>query len=498
METNRTAPRVGAPFTVAIIGGGFSGAILAAQLLRRSDDAVSVILIERSALLGRGVAYGTECERHLLNVRARNMSAYPEEPEHFFAWARLNHAAEVSLDDYLPRPLYGKYVESVLQQARERHPGHFEHVRDEAISLDRSGDRAEIRLGSGGTRRADKVVIALGSFPPGDPRLPGKAPQSRRYASNPWSAGALGDVAEDGSVLLVGSGLTSVDVSMSLRSLGFRGIIHILSRHGLLPQTHRATAPWPPFWRNDSPKTVRGLMRLIRAQAKAAEKSGSGWRAVIDSLRPFTQEIWQSLSLPERRRFLRHVRTRWDVHRHRVAPIIGAHLASEMQGGLIKTHAGRITEYAENGNGVDVTYRNRHTAQVTRLRVDRVVNCTGPESDARKVDHPLLTNLIRERMVRPDSLYLGLDVSPEGALIDAEGVASDFLYTLGPVRKGGLWESIAVPELRVQAAELANNLNAARQRSRPDPGEPGSIRPASIKAIPAGAKGRRLSLNSIT
>lgn len=450
-------------FTVAIIGGGFTGATLAAQLLRKSGGSVSVILIEGSARPGRGVAYSTECAEHLLNVRAKNMSAYADSPEHFLEWARLNHDSGASGDDYLPRPLYGHYVGSVLQQEIDRHPGQVEHVQDEAVSITRVGRSAEILLLSGRILFADKVVIARGNFPPGDPRLPGRTPHSLRYVSNPWKASALGDVSHDKSVLLVGSGLTSVDLAITLRRRGFSGTIHILSRRGLLPQTHKAAAVWPPFWTEQSPRTVRGLLRLIRVQVEVAEKAGTGWRAVIDSLRPFTQEIWRFLSLKERRRFLRHVRPYWDVHRHRIAPAIGVRLASQIQDGQIEIHAGRITAYAEDIDGVDVTYRGRESAQLERLRVDRVINCTGPESDCRKVDDPLLTNLMRQKLARPDSLFLGLDVSPDGALIDVHGAASDLLYAIGPVRKGTLWETIAVPELRVQASELSKLLVTVRK-----------------------------------
>ncbi|MGP0018548.1 MAG: FAD/NAD(P)-binding protein [Candidatus Sulfotelmatobacter sp.] len=462
-------------FTVAIIGGGFTGTTLAAQLLRKSGGSVSVFLIEKGARLGRGVAYSTECSEHLLNVRAKNMSAYADEPEHYLEWARLHNDPGISPEDYLPRPLYGQYIGSVLQQEIERHPGHVEHVQDEAVALAGVEGAAEIRLRSGRTLLADKVVIALGNFSPGDPRLPGRTPHSLRYVSNSWksnfgTSSALGDVPHDKSVLLVGSGLTSVDVAITLRGNGFRGTIHILSRHGLLPQAHKVTAPWPPFWTEQSPETVRALLRLIRIQVRAAEKAGSGWRAVIDSLRPFTQEIWRSLSFSERRRFLRHLRPYWDVHRHRIAPAIGARIASQIQEGQIEIHAGRITAYSEDVDGVDVIYRERESGHLMPLRVDRVINCTGPESDCRKVDDLLLTDLMRQKLARPDPLFLGLDVSPDGALIDAYGEVSDLLYAIGPVRKGSLWETVAVPELRVQVSELSRLLLTVRQekQSRPE------------------------------
>lgn len=449
--------------TVAIIGGGFSGATLAARLLRESGESVSVFLIERGARVGRGVAYSTECMEHLLNVRAMNMSAYADNPEHFLEWAHLHHDLDASPDDYLPRPLYGQYVESVLRQEMERHPGQVEHLQDEAVSISRVGNTAEIRLRSGWRIFADKVVIALGNLPLGEPRLPGRNSHSLRYVQNPWKAGAMGDVSGEKSVLLVGSGLTSVDVAITLRRRGFRGTIHILSRHGLLPQIHKATTPWPPFWTEQSSKTVRGLLRLIRAQVEDAQKAGSDWRAVLDSLRPFTQKLWRSLSFKERRRFLRHVRPYWDVHRHRIAPAIATAIASQIHDGQIKIHAGRIVTYAEDIDGVDVAYRDRQTGTIQRLRADRVINCTGPESDCRKVDDPLLMSLSRQKLAQPDPLFLGLDVSPEGALIDAQGDASDFLYAIGPLRKGSLWETIAVPELRVQVAEMSRLLINSRK-----------------------------------
>jgi uncharacterized NAD(P)/FAD-binding protein YdhS len=451
-------------FTVAIIGGGFAGATLAAQLLRKSGGSVSVVLIERGARLGRGVAYSTECAEHLLNVRARNMSAYPDDPEHFLEWARLNHDSGVTSDDYLPRRLYGQYIGSLLQQEIERHPGQLEHVQDEAVSIARVDETAEIRLRSGRTLFADKVVIALGNFAPGDPRLPGRTPHSQRYVSNPWKANALGDISGDESVLLVGSGLTSVDVAITLRARGFRGAIHIFSRRGLLPQVHKAAVPWPPFWTEQSPRTVRGLLRLIRTQVKAAGKAGSDWRAVIDSLRPFTQDIWGSLSFKERRRFLRHVRPYWDVHRHRIAPEVGETIAKLVRDRQLVLHAGRVTNYRESTDCAGVELRDRKTGAQRVLHVDRVINCTGPETDCRRVGDPLTGNLLAQGLARPDPLFLGIDVDSEGALIDSNGIPSPVVYAIGPARKGCLWETIAVPEIRTQAAQLADHLALMLER----------------------------------
>jgi uncharacterized NAD(P)/FAD-binding protein YdhS len=466
--------------TIAIVGGGFSGTMLAVHLLQNGSAFDSIVLIERGPLPGRGVAYGSDFEGHLLNVRAKNMSAYPDAPDHFVKWAQQNHSASVKPDDYLPRPVYGQYIASQLREAVRRYPGKLRCIQNEVISVSQVEGVAKIALAHGQTLKADKVVLALGNFPPADLALPGKTASSARFMANPWLAKKAFDTNHDKSILLIGSGLTSVDTVLELRALGFDGVIHILSRHGLLPQSHKLpltplTASWigePAVGESatgESPRTVRGFLRLVRHQVRSAEASGLGWRAVIDSLRPVTQKLWKSFPLEEKRRFLRHVRTYWDIHRHRIAARIADQLALEIRGGSIQMHAGRITEYRENASQVDIIYRDRKSGVATSLRVDRVVNCTGPEGDLRRTSSPLLADLLSKRFVRPDEVSLGLDISADGALLNADGRPSDFLYALGPLRKGKLWESIAVPELRAQAQDLATLLLEGRAIAKVQP-----------------------------
>jgi len=444
--------------TIAIIGGGFTGATLAVQLLRHATQSLSVVVIERGPTRGRGVAYGTLQGWHLLNVRAARMSALADDPDHFLRWAQTNFDSRVGPESFLPRRVYGQYIESLLQETEESHPAEFEWKCDQAVSLARSGDKAEIFLHSGNTVVADKVILALGNFPPSNPPLPGRTPNSPRYIPFAWSAAALEQVEQESNILLIGSGLTSVDLAVALRAREFRGTIHILSRRGLLPHKHTAVTKWPAFWNENSPKTAFGLMRLVRKQVKEAGQHGTDWRAVMNSLRPFAQRIWQSLPIQEKRRFLRHVRPYWEVHRHRIAPEIGGLIGYQLLNHHIQAHAGRIIAYLEDKDGVEVSYRDRKSGKEQQLRVDRVINCTGPETDCRRLDNPLLASLQNQQLVRPDPLFLGLDVSPDGALIDANGAPSDFLYSVGPPRKGSLWETTAVPEIREQVAELVEHL----------------------------------------
>ncbi len=425
--------------SVAIVGGGFTGSILAAQLLRR-DNSLSVTLIESASVAGRGVAYATSCSWHLLNVPAANMRTQNE--------------------DFLPRRVYGHYIGSILRQQTQQCPERFQIVCDEAQSIASANCGATIRLASGRRISAEQVVLALGNFPPAGLRLPGVTPESVRYLPWAWSVNALDleDLSHEEDVLLIGSGLTSVDVAIALRAHEFSGTVHILSRHGLLPQGHKDGNVLSARWRTEFPRSMRELVRQVRKRVEIVRYRGGDWRSVIDSLRPVASQIWQSLPPAEQRRFLRHVRAYWDVHRHRIAPAISSQIESEIVGGGIRVHAGRITAYREEQDAAVVCYRERRTSKLKELRVGRVINCTGPESDCRKVASPLLQDLLRQGLIRPDPLCLGIEAAEDGAVIDAAGSKSNVLYTLGPPLKGRLWESVAVPEIRVQIAELAAKL----------------------------------------
>ena len=441
-----------------MVGGGFSGTLLAVQLLRRAPS-LSIAVVDKGPVPGRGLAYSTKYSCHLLNVPAGNMSALPEEPNHFLHWAKANYGRTVQATTFLPRPFYGQYVGSLLERATGHgSAGNLHWIHGEVSSVVREQSRIQLQLTDGSKLSAQSLVLSVGNFPPANLNIPGLDADSRRCVRSPWSAAALRDTPKNGDVLLIGSGLTSVDLAVALKSEGFAGHIHILSRRGLMPQTHRRTGTWRQFWDEQSPRTTRGLVRLVREQVRAASDTGVDWREVIDSLRPVTQQIWQSLSLAERRRFLRHVRSYWEVHRHRVAPEIGYTIARLIREGQAIVYAGRVTNYRESPDHVEVELHDRTTGDIRILSVDRVINCTGPETDCRRIEDPLIKNLVAQGLARPDPLFLGLDVDLEGALIDSSGRPSTALYVIGPARKGSLWETIAVPELRTQASELAEHL----------------------------------------
>jgi len=465
---------------VAIVGGGFSGCMVAVHLLHNAQQPLRVVLIDRADAPGRGVAYRDQPECHLLNVRAEAMSAFPDRPDHFLDW--LNNVYSpchpVGTTEYLPRRIYGLYVESLLAEAQRsaRRGVNLEQRSDEVLGLRRGAEGATLRLSGGGQLRADRVVLALGNPGPADPPLTdARFFDSPRYLGYAWSSPGLYSIGHDEDLLLIGSGLTALDWLAALQTVGHRGRIHVVSRRGLLPQLHRAAAPQPlSFNPLELPARVLPLLRRVRAEIAAAEARGGDWRAVVDALRPHTQALWQRLPPAEQRRFLRHLRPYWEIHRHRAAPRIVESVYELLRSGRLQLIAGRLQGLAERDGEVEASLRLRRGGE-QRLWVRRVVNCTGPESNYRRLNHPLVVNLRERGLIQPDALGLGLLTDAQGALLDRDGRSSTWLHTLGPARKGQLWETTAVPEIRVQAQALARRLlqlQGAARKAAPVEAEP--------------------------
>ncbi|WP_035988378.1 FAD/NAD(P)-binding protein, partial [Leptolyngbya sp. KIOST-1] len=461
--------------TIAILGAGFSGSLVAAHLLKTAHRPLVIKLVERRPEAGQGVAYSTPNPRHLLNVSAGKMSAFPDEPGHLLRWLNYNRSALAGFfpkgfdaSSFVPRAVFGLYVQSILAEAEASAPStvRLERVNDEAVGIAPQNQGVQVALAGGKTIAADRLVLALGNAPSG---LPADPPDYLRHA---WSWNALDGLDADAPVLLVGTGLTMVDMVISLHSRGHRGPIVALSRRGLAPLSHRSAQPYPSFLTPETaPTTVRGLVRRLRREVDTATAYGYDWRGVVDALRPITQDLWQQLPRPEQRRFLRHLTPYWDVHRHRIAPEIDAVIQSLQQSGQLTIAGGRIVNYESVPEGVRVTYRPRRARATKALMVSRVIQCTGAQVDYGRSPHPLIASLRDQGLIRPCALGLGLDTAAEdGAVLDGQGQRSPWLYTLGTPRKGQLWETTAVPELRQQSLALASTvLRSLPVRVRPVP-----------------------------
>ncbi len=293
------------------------------------------------------------------------------------------------------------------------------------------------------------------------PAPPCPVPASPRYVCDPWTPGALDGVADGSPVVVLGTGLSMLDVAISLTGAHPETVVHAVSRHALLPREHRCPpdrAVQTPILQapDRSPVDLPGLIRQVRV---AAAEAPDGWQAVIDALRPHIPGLWQRLSPPEKRLFLRHVARYWEVHRHRVPPATARRIDQLRSAGRLSLLRGRVI--AVSDRPTDLCVRIEQDARVVEVAAGWLINATGPAADVTSTTDPLLHGLLDSGLARPDSLRLGIEADARGALLNVSGTASEIVFTLGPPLRGQLYETTAIPEIRDQAAALAGRLLAA-------------------------------------
>jgi uncharacterized NAD(P)/FAD-binding protein YdhS len=436
--------------TVAIVGGGISGSLTAYHLVRLGVP-TRVVVIDPRPELGLGLAFSTTSLQHLLNVPAGKVSALPDQPNHFLDWLQANYDPEITGADFAPRAIFGQYVREILATA----PG-IEHLQTTILDCHVTGKRATLQLADGTTLTAQAVVLATGNFNPA--LLPGVSEELNRtgiYCQSAWEDATFANLPEDAPVALIGAGLTAVDVLLRLREQGHKGVVTAISKHGVFPKRHMACEQLEEcVIKGEPPLKARELLRAVHVALKA----GKPWRAVIDSIRPRTNELWLALPLVEQKRFRRHLKRRWELVRHRMAPSIADHVDAELASGTLVHLQGSLKTVRPAHGGAIVDYKN--SGEIAQVAAARVINCTGPDTNYHRVGSPLLNSLFARGLIVDGPYGAGLWSDQNGALRAEDGTASALLFTLGPARLGTLFESIAVPELRSQARELAEFLAA--------------------------------------
>jgi uncharacterized NAD(P)/FAD-binding protein YdhS len=434
---------------IAIIGGGVSGVLTAYHLIRREAQA-KVMLIDPHADLGLGLAYSTASYRHLLNVPAGKISALPDQPNHFLDWLHKNYDATITEADFAPRAVFGRYIQSLLKTVPS-----LDHRQTAAVGCDVAGGQATLHLADGTKIVADAVVLATGNFDPAPLRgVAEETISNGTYCHSAWEDSTYANLSPDAPVALIGAGLTAVDVLLRLRELGHHGQIIAISRHGVFPQRH---ASYTPLTDSVIAGTPPAKVRELLSAVHRAIKAGTEWRAVIDSLRGRTNELWMALPLTEQKRFRRHLQRRWDVVRHRMAPPIADQIDAELEAGTLTKLRGSLRAVLPSLHGARVQLRTTR-GEVKEITAARVINCTGPDMNYRRVASPLLNSLFAQGLIVAGPYGSGLWTSETGAVRDQNGSYSHVLFHVGPGRQGTLLESIAVPELRQQAAEMAELL----------------------------------------
>jgi uncharacterized NAD(P)/FAD-binding protein YdhS len=464
---------------IVIVGGGFCGTVLAIQLLRRPPaTATRIVLIERHHTVGRGVAYAANSFPYLLNVPAARMSINPHDPLEFLSFARRKLPAATA-DAFLPRALYGEYLQAALRDAEQAAAAHLtvERIHGEARRLTASqvtqaNDLAIntplcIELDTGRTLYAHDVVLATGN--PSPAILPGATELADHpaYVGSPWSLAR--NFTADQTVLIVGTGLTMADLVMKLTDDEIRmPTIHAISRRGLLPLQHARSQPSTDLqeefdallW---SATSVRRLLRATRRLAHTLEQRGSNWRELITHIRSVAPRLWQRLPLLERRRFTRHLQCYWDICRHLLPAAASEHLQFVKERNKLHTHAGRIQAMRAEGERIRVRWQARGSNEANELIVDAVINATGPDYRVERSRDPLFQALHRDGLIASDPVGLGIRTGANGVVIDSYGKRNPHLFYLGPLLRANNWETTAAAELCVYAERLAAHLAAVHE-----------------------------------
>ena len=454
----------GAPKTVVIVGGGFTGAIFGLKLHLKCPG-WRIVIAEPKKNLGRGIAYGACGPGHLLNVPVSRMEIGLTPSFADWLQHRRTSIAEALVESgldlasaFVPRRLFGDYVEERVSEALDsRSLAGLTSVRGEVVRL--LGDNRGVLLTDGRQIKADIVVLAMGNLPP---RPPG-GPDTWLYDSgffipDPWAVDAFSDVDPGEPLLLIGSGLTTVDIALRLQQQGHRGAMLAVSRRGLTPRTHAGGGAWPEFLHDKIPASARALTRIVRSQIAQAAAQGIAWQRVFDAARPVVPGIWNAWSDFSRRQFLRHLRPRWDIHRHRMAPRVSEAFANLQSSGALEVVPGRIAGYRHAGRVVEVTVRVRGGGARV-FNAGHIVNCTGPGGDFAKIAIPLIAELRDRKLAVPDALGVGLETR-DCAVIDGGGEPSSWLFALGPLTRPAWWEITAVPEINLQIERLVAQLSS--------------------------------------
>ncbi|WP_434734598.1 FAD/NAD(P)-binding protein (plasmid) [Rhizobium sp. YTUHZ044] len=449
-------------YDVIVVGSGFSAIAVTCNLIGQLPASATVAVVGDDPGFGRGTAYRTELYLHRLNVPAGRMSLMPHQPDDFVDWLK-NRGRRLQAGDFASRSDYGLYVRDTLAQLLRKRDGRcrVDFIRAKAAGcVERCNSTLAFHLGTGDEIAGRNVVLCLGVGNANLPIDPAGVPLSARsrIIENPWRLSWLRRVASSDTVCILGSGLTMIDQVLALRAHGHRGRIDVLSRRGLAPLGHARKLPAPLKIDVEAlPGTISGILKCLREKGRSVDD----WRSVMDGLRPQTQALWQRLSSKERARFLRHALPWWNIHRHRVAPDVFDRFDQLVSEGTVRFHAGFLKSLEAEKGRLVAGYRVRATRDLAAIKADWVINCTGMERAG--ISHsPLLKEMSRSQLIAADPLGLGIQVDAASEVIGPSRISPVRLFAVGALTAGQFWEITAVPDIRVQAKAVVEEIVAQR------------------------------------
>ncbi|MFM2156581.1 MAG: hypothetical protein RL516_1330 [Bacteroidota bacterium] len=451
-------------YDLAIVGGGAAGLILLANIFEKATHPLSVVMINAGYPTGKGIAYSTNNNNHLLNVRVSRMSAFTNDANHFTKWILSkpkysNYHSDNLAERFVPRKMYGEYLGDLFQSIlnSDNKNVSFSLIDDEVVDLKKQENSFDIVLKNTPLVNSKKVVLCTGNQPPIS--LPGiSSLQSEKVFINPWDNKAVENIDHEKPVFIVGAGLTMVDTVVSLLDQGFKNKIIVVSKHGAIPMAHPVVRVSVPHPEKAPASDIHEIYSDLKSRIRSAIDHTEWHEPVLEAVRPFTQKIWQELSIEQKNRFLRHINHRWSKLRHRLPHEMFDLIQSLIDSKQIELYAGKLLDVHENMDDLTIRFFDKSSETEISVNAQRIINCIGPEGDFDKVDNPLLRNMLSHGLISKDPLSLGFNATGDGRIIDKSGNVLDNLLTIGSGLRGILWESTAIPEIRVQAHEMANKV----------------------------------------
>jgi len=459
MAAHSPTVKSGTPIKLVICGGGASAVLLLTALKDSVARPIEVTVMEPRDKPGAGVAYSTTCPAHLLNTRACNMSASADATD-FLRWLKREHPRRGfnwGAQDFAPRRYYGEYLQARLVGIRTVPSIKLSWVRSAAQAVVAHEQGWQVIPARGAPVLADIVVLATGNAVPA-PLGADLEPQVQRLIiNNPWETERKNEIPQDAAVLIAGTGLTAVDVVAELLHRRHVGPIFAFSRRALLPRSHGAAVAFPHGLQKAFPSSLRAIVKRVR-ELCGEDARGDRWRGVMTELRSMAPALWAGWDLSERRRFLRHVRPFWDVHRHRLAPAVHTRVRRAIARGQLTILRGRLEslELVASRASLRATLRLHDSRQLLEGAV--LINCTGPQAHPLRAANPLLHGAIADGVARLDPLALGLATDQRFRVISRDGAVQRTLYALGTLARGSRWELTALPEIREQAQVVAHDI----------------------------------------
>ena len=440
---------------ISIIGSGLSGSLLTINLIKnwKEKERLNINLIERDPQkFNTGVAYSTEEFTHLLNVRCSNMSIFPDDPDHFYNWLK-KFGYTYTKNDFVPRTIFGQYIKYNFKHTivDKSESINFNTIFDEVVDISNENSKYKLQFKTGEEITSDIVVLALGQISVAEIDLL-KFSNIDNYYRTPWTDEIFAKLKSEDNILFIGSGLTTHDIILSLKERNHQGKLHAISRNGYHPIVHKLYDPYPSFYGEVKDKDINQIFNIVRKHLKNHNEP----RAVIDSLRPYVSDIWKSLSKTDKSRFLRHLNPIWNSIRHRMPESTFDSLNELENSGQLRFLKGQILN-VEKDSKIKVKFFNKETKNIEELIVDLVINCIGPESNYKRLNLPLIKNLLDSGIIECDEQSITIKTN-NWNVINKSGQEINNLMAIGPVLKGELFECTAVPEIRKHTFELSKQI----------------------------------------